>query len=163
MRNYIQDIIYLDVFNEEGKLVTKIRSMQKGALYYKNNGENSHLIVDDALFNIQMLEMIGNKVENDSLSDFDKVSSDYKEETIIRFKKRSNRPKFKLIGKGFIYDADTASISHDFTIIMPNVELIEGYSLELENNIPFTPSYTFQLNPYNNESDIFELRLKERK
>lgn len=163
MRNHIQDVINLDVFDENGKLVTQIKTMQRGALHYKNTGGRTHLIVDDALFNIQMLEKIGNKVEDNSLSDFDKASSDYKEEIIIRFKKTFNRPLFKLVGRGRIYDADTAEVSHDFTIIMPCVELIEGYSFELEANNPFIPNYVFQLNPYNEEDDIFELRLKERK
>ena len=162
MRTYIQDVIDLDVFDEEGKLVTQIKTVREGSLHYRVSDDNSYLVIDEALFNIPMLEKIGNKVVNDEVSDFEKARSNHKEETVIRFNKGHAHPKFKLVGRGLIYDADTACVSHDFTLIMPNVQLVDGYSLELRNNDVFTPNYTFKIDPYNDDEDIFELRLKER-
>lgn len=158
--NIIQDVIDLDVFDESGKLVTQIKSMDKGTLFH--NAHESTLTVRDVLFNLEMLKLIGEDVEKELKSDFDSALSEG-DETIIRFNRKQESKKLKLIGRGVIYATDTANISHDFQVIMPSASLIAGHKFEFDTDEVQRPTYRFHLLPFNEDGDLFEIRLTERK
>lgn len=165
MKTIIQDVINLSVYGEDGSFITKIETVTEGDLNHETNGYNSYLIVKDALFNLKMLESIGEKVESEELNDFEKHLSK-SVDTVIKFKKvKSSKdlPKFKLIGEGIMYSPDTNMVSHDFKIVIPNATYTDGFKLNLSNQNVHTPSYVFEIKPYNDEEDMFDIRLTERK
>lgn len=113
----------------------------------------------------KMLESIGKKVENEELNDFEKHLSK-SEDTVIKFKKtRSSKdlPRFKLIGEGIMYSSETGGISHDFKIVIPNATYTDGFKLNLGNHTIHSPSYVFEIGTYNDNDDMFDIRLTERK
>lgn len=165
MKTIIQDVINLSVYGEDGSFITKIETVTDSALKHETNGNNSYLIVEDALFNLKMLESIGEKVESEELTDFEKNLSK-SEETVIKFKKvrgSKDLPKFKLIGEGIMYSPDTGAISHNFKIVIPNATYTDGFKLNLSNHKTNSPSYVFEINSYNDDGDMFDVRLTEKK
>lgn len=165
MKTVLQDVINLSVYSEDGQFITKIMTMTEGILNHETNGKESYLVVRDALFNMKMLESIGEVVKEDGLSDFEKETSG-SQETVIKFKKvdsYKNLPKFKLVGEGIMYSPDTMQVSHDFKIVIPNVTHTDGLKLDLSTQSVYQPSYVFEINPYNDDGDMFEIRLTDRK
>lgn len=163
--NLIQDVINLEVFDAQGRLITKIKTVRKGDLKYRpanpnSDEEASYLYIEDVLLNLSMLEQLGNRVVNKE-SDFEE-SLNKNKETVIKFNAKGKTSELKLIGSGIIYDAETAKVSHDFRIVMPKVELIPSYDLNLETGSAHLPSYVFKLNPYNAEDDLFDVRITKR-
>ncbi|MGG0667871.1 hypothetical protein ABE073_04995 [Lederbergia citrisecunda] len=166
MNTILMDTINLSVFDEDGKLITKIKTAKGASLRHNDRRGDSYLIIDDVLLNLKMLEAISEKEERKSLNDFDKVLQSSSEETVLKFKQRisdKEQPKFKLIGEGILYSPETSTVSHDFKIIVQEAIYVNGLEMEFENREAFTPSYSFKLLPYNDEKDVFDLRLKERK
>jgi hypothetical protein len=159
--NILQDVIDLDVFDEKGNLITQIKSMVKGTLVYRDRKHESTLSVKDALFNLDMLKQLGKAVTEESKSDFDKQLLG-KQDTVIKFNIKKKSQKLKLIGKGIMYDVNTGQVSHDFQVIIPNVEYRNNYEMKLECGELFNPDYTFLIIPYNDEGDLFDIRLTER-
>lgn len=165
MKTIIQDVINLSVYGEDGSFITKIETVTESVLNHETNGHQSYLIVKDALFNLKMLENIGEKVENEELNDFEKNLSK-SEDTVIKFKKvrsSKDRPKFKLIGEGIMYSPETGGVSHDFKIVIPNAIYTDGFKLNLDSHNVQTPSYVFEIDMYNDDGDMFDIRLTERK
>lgn len=165
MKTIIQDVINLSVYGEDGSFITKIETVTESALKHETNGHNSYLVVKDALFNLKILESIGEKVENEELNDFEKHLSK-SEDTVIKFKKvrgSDDRPKFKLIGEGIMYSPETGAVSHDFKIAIPNATYTDGFKLNLDSHNVHTPSYVFEIDTYNEDDDMFDIRLTERK
>lgn len=160
--NVIQDVIDLEVFNEKGQMVTKISTVKNVELNWRTDGDGSYLTVSDALVNFKMIEQLG-EVQKNSLSDFDKRVSNSGDPKTIVFKKQPKNSKFKLIGRGITYSVETANVNYDFEIIMPDVELVNEYQFFSEQGEVHTPSYTFKINSFNDEDDLFKIVLHERK
>lgn len=160
--NFLNDVIELEVYDENGNFVTKLDSLEKGDLYYRHNGDTSILGVTDVLFRNELLKYIGTQVESDPKNDFEKALNQDDDEQIFKFKHEVNNPKFKLIGRGLTYDPNTNWVNSDFRVIIPNAELTSGYKLQTNCKEPSKFDYVFNLLPYNDESDIFELRIKNR-
>lgn len=159
--NIIQDVIDLEVFNEEGKLVTKISTVREVDLRWISDGEDSYLSVTDGLVNFKLIEQLG-EVEENNLSDFEKRVSNVKSSKTVVFNKNSNKKAFKLIGRGITYSAETAEVSHDFEIIIPKVELVNEYHFNSESGEVHNPRFVFKINPYNSNNDLFKVVLHER-
>lgn len=160
--NVIQDVIELEVFNEEGQLVTKIETVKNVRLHWSTEGGNSYLTVTDALVNFKMIEQLG-EVQLDRLSDFDKRMSTTGGSKTIVFNQKPKKSKFKLIGRGITYSIETANVNYDFEIIIPEVELSNEYKFYSEQGEVHAPHYTFKIKPFNEEEDLFKVVLHERK
>lgn len=163
--NLIQDVINLEVFDTEGRLITEIKTMKKGDLKYRSSNfedkdSSSYLFVEDVLLNFAMLEQLGEKVVKKQ-SDFEESLNSNKE-TTIKFKNKGKTANLKLIGRGIIYEVNTMEVSHDFKIVIPKVQLAPTYNLNLETGEAHTPAYVFKLNPYNVDGDLFDLIITER-
>lgn len=159
--NIIQDVIDLEIFNEDGKLVTKMSTVKEVVVRWIANTDGSYLAITDAMVNFKIIEQMG-EVEENNLSDFEKRLSNVKNSKTIVFNKNSKNKIFKLVGRGITYSAATAEVSHDFELIMPEVELVNDYNFDLENGEVHHSSFVFKINPYNSEGDLFKVVLHER-
>lgn len=157
-----QDVLEIAVYDENGVFITDLKFNKKVSLETVKAGTMTYLTVTDAVQNLDMLELLGEKVLN-SKTDFEKDSFDSPEVTIIRFSEMPPRKKLKLVGTGIDYNLDTSEVEHDIKIIFPNVELIK------ENNLTFgagevqTPKYKFKVLPYDEEGNLYDMQFKKRK
>lgn len=164
--NFINDVVEVDIFDENGKFVTKLDSLQQGDLYYENNDLYKNILgITDVAFRPELLKYIGTQVKTESKNDFEKaIESAEDEELIFKFQNNKSNPKFKLVAHGITYDGDTNLINYKFKIIIPNAELTNGYSLKTHVAKASKFDYVFNLLPYTKDTDeVFEIRLKEIK
>ena len=107
-----------------------------------------------------MFSLLGTAKE-DVKTDFEKDSKPVKTKK-ISFNSREQIVKLKLIGRGITYDIDTANVSYDFKIIIPNVELKKNLDFGLSVGESYSPSYEFNILEFNDDGDLFEIEFTER-
>lgn len=159
MFDYISDVIDLEIYDKDGSLITKINSLKKGKLKL-HEAEETYLIVEDALLNIELLKQLGEEEDETELSDFDKSFKD-NDETIIKFNNKKYSTEVKIIGRGIVHNAENNSVSYNFRLIIPKAELIRRHEINFENTVSYNPKYVFKLHPYNSNEDVFQLRFKK--
>lgn len=159
--NVIQDVIELEVFNENGEFVTKIDTVKESGLIWMEGVENSYLAIKDAIVNFKLIEQLG-EVEKSETSDFDKRVNGNKNSKTVVFSQFPKNKKFSLVGRGIAYSLETAELSHDFEIVIPNAELVNEYSFKSELGEPHMPHFVFKINPYNGNDDLFKVVIHER-
>lgn len=162
MNTIQQDVLEITVYDERGSFITDLKFNKKVSLETVKAGTMTYLTVTDVVQNLDMLELLGEKVLN-SKTDFEKDNFESPEVTVIKFSENSPRKKLKLVGTGIDYNLDTSEVEHDIKIIFPNVELIK------ENNLTFgagevqTPKYKFKVLPYDAEGNLYDMQFKKRK
>ncbi|WP_137743429.1 hypothetical protein [Robertmurraya siralis] len=158
----IMDVINLEIYDEKGRHVVTLDTLNKSQLFYDLTGRNTYLGVTDVAFRTEILKQLGEVVKED-ISDFNKSVTEDNNELKIKFKKHNKLPKFKLVGRGVSYDAETNRINKDIKIIIHNAQLANGYDLENKAGNPSLFDYVFEVLPTNDDADdLFEMVIKER-
>lgn len=142
MTNFLMDSTNLQIFDENGKLVTEIKDNIRTHLLI--DGVNSRFSIENCSINLDLLKSLGENKNYEELSDFE--SSLNKGKSIIKFKNQDINQKFyKIISKGIIYDTFTEAKSHNFNIILHNVVLASPIEIDAKCAENFTPQYTFYI------------------
>lgn len=144
MTNILMDTVDLEIYNESGKMITKINHNQKAFL---NLGYSQGVFgIQSALLDLDLLASFGEVESDDNYTDFERaLKSDTKK---IIFKKDSpHQKRYKILAKGILYDSKTSAISHDFSLVIHEARLHTKDSLSVDANAGevFTPNYVFEL------------------
>lgn len=163
MKTVQQDVLEIDVYDEKGNLITNLNYTREVKLRVVTNVTAEHILfIEDGVQNTKMLELLGEKVEQ-NLSDFEKNSFTTPEVNVIKFNANPKTTKLKVVGTGIDYNLDTAQIGHDIKIIFPNVELIKDNEFIFGAGEVYPPVYKLLVLPYNDAGDLYEVQMKERK
>lgn len=149
----------LKVFDEKGKLITKLDSATKGVLVHSDQA--SYFAINITDFNIDMIKAIGEVENNKDLSDFEKELTP--KSTKIKFKPlyhSENQKKFKLIAEGNLHNA-LGDPSHEFKVVINESVLSSGLEFEF-SNVDMS-EYTHVFSIYvDKDGNSFELELIEK-
>lgn len=156
MTNFLMDATELQIFDEQGKLITEIKHNTRTRLLL--DGMMDTFSIENVTLDLELLKSLGDNGETKELSDFE--DSLNKGKTKIKFKKNSMQREYKIISKGILYDAETEEKSHSFNIVIHQARTISPVELDAKCGEAFTPSYTFYLDT--DEKDNFvDLELTE--
>lgn len=162
MKTIQQDVLEIDVYDENGKFITDLHFTRQVKIRTADKDNETHLYIEDATQNTNMLELLGNKITQ-SLSDFDKNSFATPEVNTIKFSKNPKPVKLKIVGTGIDYNLDTAEVEHDIKFIFPNVRLIRDNEFTFSHGEGSIPTYKFEVLPYDEDDNLYDIQLKKRK
>lgn len=110
-------VFNLSIFDENGKFVTTLDSLQYSRLCY--TGKSCFVEVNDALMDDDFLKFMGIETVNKNISDYDKYrSGNDRYKTSVSFD-NTNEIKCKLIGNGIIRDSKNGE-DRGFRFEIPN-------------------------------------------
>lgn len=166
MKTIQQDVLEIAIYDENGKFLNEIKFGKEVELKSfqdsSNKQEGYYLYVRDAVQDMNMLELLGEKID-DNKSDFEKDSFSSPEVNTVRFSVNPKSRKLKVVGTGIDYSLDTAEVEHDIKIIFPNVELVVSNDFVFESGQVHEPIYEFKVLPFNENGDLYEMQFKKRK
>ncbi|GFN32425.1 hypothetical protein [Paenibacillus xylaniclasticus] len=149
-----REVLEVMVFDEDGKLITNLNSLKNSGIHLTNH---PFVLVKDALLDTNLLKFIG-KVEDNKLSDYERMTGSPKYSTTITLGRKNNK-KCRLIGKGyyreehtnkdveFMFEVPNATIRHDIELTQSNVEVAEYDIL-------------FRIEPFNNDGDVIKIHIQ---
>lgn len=152
-----QCVIDLYVFDENGKLITKILKSTENSIKYKTENGNSYILSDDITFNEKLIELYGQVITNE-YTDFDSMINKNPRKT-IRFNKKNPCRQFKLIAIGEIVNNSNEKIEN-LKIIIPKATLVQSHELNFQNGTVDVQKYKFKILPFNEEGDLFDLQFE---
>lgn len=164
MKAIQRDVLDVTIYDERGKFLNKLNFAKKVQLKIQDDEEgNTYLYVQEACQDLNMLELLGEKVIN-NISDFEKESFATPDVNLIRFSNNAAPVKLKVIGTGVDYSLKTSEIEHDIKIIFPNVELIRNNDFIFCAGEEQQPVYKFKVLPFDEDSGVlYEMQFKKRK
>lgn len=162
MHTIQQDVLDITVYDENGAFITDLKFNKEISLETVKEGMSTYLTITDAVQNLNMLELLGEKILDDK-SDFEKDSFTSPEVSIIKFSEKPSRKKLKLVATGIDYSLETSEIEHDIKIIFPNVEILKENKFVFAAGEVQTPKYKFRVLPYDEEGNLYDMQFKKRK
>lgn len=158
MTNFLMDSTDLQIFNEQGKLVAEIKDNTRTHLLI--DGVNSEFSIENCAINLDLLKSIGVNNNTENMTDFESALN--KGKTSIKLKRYEKGTEYyKIISKGFLYDINTETKSHNFNIVLHKVTLSSPIEIDAKCGENFSPKYTFYILEDGKENfvdlDLFEV------
>lgn len=164
MKTIQQDVLEVAIYGVNGKFLNNLNITKEVQLKTQEDKEgNTYLYVQEACQDLNMLELLGEKIVN-NVSDFEKDSFTTPDVNLIRFSNNTAPVKLKVVGTGIDYNLKTLEIEHDIKIISPKVELIRNNEFTFGAGEVQQPTYKFKVLPFDDDSgDLYEMQFKKRK
>jgi hypothetical protein len=149
------EVLEVEVFDETGKLVTKLNTLKDSKLVILH--EKGYLFIRDALLDQKLLEYIG-QVQDDENSDFEKALTKSKYSTSITFNKKLNK-NCKLIGRGLLR-SEKDYTDKEFLFEIPNAVTGKDFELNKHEGHVSDFDFAFTIRPYNHNGDLFKMHIE---
>ena len=148
----VKDVVELFIFDEDGKLVTTLDSLQESKIV--SNKENNFIFVRDALLDIDLLRFQQDSETNSEINDFKTILQQIKGTSVVVKQKREDK-KCKIIAKSTIRNRHTGEDAYIYYEI-PEATITSGFEIENNNYEPSAFDVVFNINP-NASGVLFEI------